>query len=251
MPTSRLILVAVLATACHAATAQTAVPPAVTVQQLAPQLITFAGSSANFQSLVNGLAQGAPVQLFTTLPNGFVQTVTFTPTAAMTPLQIAQVLEGARQQLIGLGIATPTAEQLGFTLMGGVVPTALGGQQVPGVLNPAFNPANPPSPAAQLQQQSAVGGTTASTAPVTPSIPGITNGVNVQLTPGAALTNSTTTQAPPRFTSDSTVAPGTTSRSPTPLPSASPLPAVPASPGIGSSPPSLEPARQGPTRLGH
>jgi hypothetical protein len=241
----------VLATACHAAAAQTAVPPAVAVQQLAPQLLAFAGSSANFQSLVNGLSQGAPVQLFTTLPNGFVQTVTFTPTAAMTPVQIAQVLEGARQQLIGLGIAAPTAEQLGFTLMGGVVPTALGGQQVPGVLNPNFNPANPPSPAAQLQQQNAVGGATTSTVPATSPIPGITNGVNVRLTPGAALTSSTNTQPPPRFTSDSTIPPGATSRSPAPLTSASPPPSAPTSPGAGSSPPTPERARQGPTRSGH
>jgi hypothetical protein len=249
MSPSRLVLVALLATACNAATAQTAIPPAVTVQQLAPQLVTFAGSSANFQSLVNGLSQGTPVQLFTTLPNGFVQTVTFTPAAAMTPVQIAQVLEGARQQLIGLGIATPTAEQLGFTLMGGVVPTALGGQQVSGVLSPGANPANPPSPAARLQQQTAVGGaTTSSTPSITPApsaIPGITNGVDVQLAPGAAVANGvgTATQPPPRFTSDSRFAPGATSRSP--------LPPAPASPGIGSSPPSLEPARQGPTRLGH
>jgi hypothetical protein len=248
MSPSRLVLVAVLATACHAATAQTAVPPTVTVQQLAPQLVTFAGSPANFQSLVNGLSQGTPVQLFTTLPNGFVQTVTFTPAAAMTPVQIAQVLEGARQQLIGLGIATPTAEQLGFTLMGGVVPTALGGQQVSGVLNPGVNPANPPSPAARLQQQTAVGGATSATpsaAPAPSTIPGITNGVNVQLAPGAAVANGAGSgiQAPPRFTSDSRIAPGATSRSP--------LPPAPTSPGIGSSPPSLEPARQGPTRLGH
>ncbi|HKU48107.1 MAG TPA: hypothetical protein VJQ58_14565, partial [Burkholderiales bacterium] len=133
--------------------AQTVVPPSSVVQQLAPQLVVFSGSDANFQSLVSGLSQGTPVQLTTTLPNGFLQTVTFTPSGPMAPLQIAQVLETARQQLIGLGIGTPTAEQLGFTLMGGVVPTALGGTPVPGVLNSGFNPANPPSPAAQLQQQ--------------------------------------------------------------------------------------------------
>jgi hypothetical protein len=46
--------------------------------------------------------------------------------------QIAQVLERTRQQLIGLGIATPTAEQLAVALMGGVVPTAAGGSQVAG-----------------------------------------------------------------------------------------------------------------------
>ena len=127
------VLAAVLALAAQGALAQTTVvPPSVTVQQLAPQLVTFAGSTINFQSLVNGLAAGAPVQLVTVLPNGFSQIVSFTPNAAMAPADIVRVLETARQQLIGLGIAAPTAEQIGFTLMGGIVPTALGGSQVNG-----------------------------------------------------------------------------------------------------------------------
>ena len=105
---ARLLLAAALATACHATLAQdSAVPPAVSVQRLAPQLVPFAGSEANFQSLVNGLATGTQVQLFTVLPNGFIQNVSFTPTAALTPTQVAQILETARQQLIGLGIGAP------------------------------------------------------------------------------------------------------------------------------------------------
>ena len=135
---ARLLLAAALAIGCHAALAQApSVPPAVNVQRLAPQLVPFAGSEVNFQSLVNGLANGTQVQLVTVLPNGFVQSVSFTPTTPLTPTQIAQVLETARQQLIGLGIGAPTAEQLGFALMGGVVPTALGGSQVPGALESA------------------------------------------------------------------------------------------------------------------
>ena len=75
---ARLLLAAALATACHATLAQDpAVPPAVSVQRLAPQLVPFAGSEANFQSLVNGLAIGTQVQLFTVLPNGFIQNVEF------------------------------------------------------------------------------------------------------------------------------------------------------------------------------
>src|SRR3954468_1450396 len=105
---ARLILVAALAIACHGAMAQIAttstVPAPLAVQRLAPQLIAFAGSDANFQNLVNGLANGTPVQLTTTLSNGFSQTVTFTPSALGSPAQIAQILEAARQQLIGLGI---------------------------------------------------------------------------------------------------------------------------------------------------
>ena len=83
----------------------------------------------------------------------------------MTPAQIAQVLEGARQQLIGLGIASPTAEQIGFTLMGGIVPTPLGGTPVAGALRP-----NPPSVAAQMQQANAAGGTTTSATPAAPRL---------------------------------------------------------------------------------
>ncbi|HEV3007486.1 MAG TPA: hypothetical protein VGX52_00450, partial [Burkholderiales bacterium] len=121
--------------------AQTTVPPALTVQRIAPQLVAFAGSPSNFQSLVTGLAQGTPVQLFTLLPDGFTQVVTFTPAGPLPPDQIAQALETARQRLIGLGIANPTAEQLAVTLTGGLVPTPLGGSQVAGVLTPQ----NPPS----------------------------------------------------------------------------------------------------------
>jgi hypothetical protein len=199
-----------LAIGCHAATAQ--VPPTVTVQQTAPQLVLFAGSQTNFQSLVNGLSQGTPVQLITTLPNGLTQVVTFTPAAPLSPSQIAQTLETARQQLIGLGIGNPTSEQIAVALMGGVVPTPLGGSQVAGVLNPQ----NPPSPAAQIQSNSAAGATAAVTAPGT--TPTVTPPVNVQLFPGTA-TGAATANIPARVnTSDSPIAPGATSRSPLPAP---------------------------------
>ena len=240
----RLALVAALAIACHGASAQTqTVPPTLSVQRLAPQLVAFAGSEANFQSLVNGLAAGTQVQLFTVLPTGFTQSVSFTPTGALPPAQIAQILEAARQQLIGLGIGNPTAEQIGFTLMGGVVPTALGGTQVGGILNPP-NTTNPPSRAAHIQAQAAAGAT-APTATAT-TTPGVTNSVNVQTTPSTATTP-TTTAVVPRNTSDSVIAPGATSRSPIALPSASPtvntsatpFATTPApAPGLGSTTPS-------------
>src|SRR5262245_46048299 len=102
------ILVVVLAAACRLATAQTAATPAQDVQRLAPQLVTFAGSPANFQSLVSGLAAGSPVQLTTPLSTGLNQLVTFTPGGALTVQQIVQTLEGVRQQLIGLGIGNPS-----------------------------------------------------------------------------------------------------------------------------------------------
>lgn len=231
---ARLILVAALAIACHGAMAQTqavtvsTVPVPLAVQRLAPQLVAFAGSDANFQNLVNGLANGTPVQLTTTLSNGFSQTVTFTPSALGSPAQIAQTLEAARQQLIGLGIGTPTAEQIGFILMGGLVPTPLGGTQVSGLANAPATAANPPSRAAQIQQQQQAGaGATAATTP-----PAITSAVTVQTTPTPTAAPTATV---PRQTSDSLIAPGATSTSPAPITSASPVLNTSASPQVSTS----------------
>jgi hypothetical protein len=183
--------------------AQTTVPATVSVQRIAPQLVAFAGSQINFQNLVTGLAQATPVQLFTVLPDGFTQVATFTPSSRLTPEQIAQVLESARQRLIGLGIATPTAEQLALTLTGGVVPTAFGGSQAAALINPP----SPPSPAVQAQANAAAGASV-STSPVT-----------VQVAPGAITPATTAREGAPlqrTNTSDSMTPPGATSRSPTP-----------------------------------
>jgi hypothetical protein len=202
---ARLALVAALAIACHGAMAQTTVPATVTVQRIAPQLVAFTGSQVNFQNLVTGLAQGTPVQLFTVMPDGSTQLVTFTPGAALPADQIAQVLETARQRLIGLGIANPTAEQLSVALTGGVVPTAVGGSPVTALVGASAQTA--PSPAVQIQSNAAGGGATATTPLSTTPAPAP---VNVQLLPGA------TTTAPRINTSDSLVPAGTTSRSPVP-----------------------------------
>lgn len=203
-------LVAFLVIACHGAVAQTTVSPAITVQRIAPQLVQFAGSQTNFQALITGLAQGTQVQLVSVLPDGSTQITTFTPAAPLSPDQIAQVLERTRQQLIGLGIATPTGEQLANALMGGTVPTALGGSTVPGALTTP----NPPAAAIQAQTTAAAGatGATTSTTPLAPPP------VNVQLVPGSTTNTAATNTAPlPRFnTSDSPLPAGATSRSPTP-----------------------------------
>ena len=175
-----------LAAACHGAAAQTTatVPPDTLVQQLAPQLVPFAGSLQNFQNLVNGLAQGTPIQLTTVLPNGSTQVVSFAPGGPLTPTQIAQVLESTRQGLIGLGIASPTGEQIANALAGGTVPTPLGRAPV--------------APAVQAQTNAAAVGATAPT-PLNP--------VNVQLIPSAS--------PPPRVhTSDNPLPAGATSRTP-------------------------------------
>lgn len=152
-------------------TAPAAPAPAATLSQevarLAPQLIPFAGSRGNFESLVTGLALGIPVTLTTVGANGLVQTTTFAlPAGAQTDaVQIARTLETARQQLISQGIATPTAQQLGETISGTPVPvsvTALPptvapntpGVQPPAVPGTGAAGGSVPSPARQLQQRS-------------------------------------------------------------------------------------------------
>jgi hypothetical protein len=179
----------VLAQALQTQDMQTQVAPALEVQRLAPQLVAFAGGDANFQNLVNGLAAGTPVTLVTG-----TQVVTFTPSGAMTALDIAQTLEKLRQQLIGRGIATPTAQQLAIALTGGVLPTAVGTTPVNGVI------AAPQSPAVAIQRSlgtAAAGGTTVrsnvsdspfprgiSDTPPT-AVPGVTTGASSAAVSGA------------------------------------------------------------------
>lgn len=191
-------LVAALLIGCQSVSAQTSVPPTVTVQQLAPQLVPFAGSQANFQNLVTGLAQGTQVQLFSVLPDGSTQVVSFTP-APVPVAQIPSLLESTRQQLIGLGIATPSAQQLALALTGGAVPPTLAGE-------------NRPSPAVQTQSH------------VTP-----TNAA-------AAVAASASAEAAARVnTSDSLLPPGATSRTPVSSTPATPGPAAVVTPPASSA----------------
>jgi hypothetical protein len=148
---------AIFAGGAHAQMFQTqiAVPPALEVQRLAPQLVAFAGGDVNFQNLANGLALGLPVTLTTPVSPGVTQVVSFAPVGTMTPLQIAQTLENARQAAIANGIAAPTAQQLGVILNGGALPTALGSTNVNGLIggNAGVNTSLATSaPAVQLQQ---------------------------------------------------------------------------------------------------
>ena len=78
----KLLSLAAALSLSSAAFAQTLVNPNVQqVQLLAPQLLAFAGSDANFQSLVNGLTQGTPVTLTTLATDGTLQIVLEDPTA--------------------------------------------------------------------------------------------------------------------------------------------------------------------------
>jgi hypothetical protein len=223
----RFLIAAVLAWHAGAfAQAQPAVgvPIALQVQRLAPQLVPFVGSQENFQNLVNGLATGSLVTLVTVGADGTQQIVSFTPNAGpMSAIDIARTLESARQQLIGNGIATPSVQQLGAVLLGGLLPTPLGGTNVTGLLPGG-------SPAAQLQStlspltapNAAAGGTTTST------------------TPGARNMSDTTL---PRNTSDSTLPRNTSDTPPLgALPQVTPAPVTPPAaiaPAIARTPPAI------------
>jgi hypothetical protein len=119
-----------------AAFSQTATvsPVSQQVQLLAPQLVTFAGSTGNFDSLVNGLTQGTPVTLATVGADGLVQIVTFIPGTTLSALEAARQLETARQNLIVRGVAAPTAQQLATALVGGTLTTVSGSNTLTGVL---------------------------------------------------------------------------------------------------------------------
>jgi hypothetical protein len=104
------------------------------VRQVAPQLVPFAGSAGNFESLVTGLTTGTPVTLTTVGADGSLQIVTFTPVTAVSPGDAARLLETARQSLISRGVAAPTGTQLAAALMGGALTTLSGSAPLTGVL---------------------------------------------------------------------------------------------------------------------
>lgn len=130
----RRALSAFILSAATAAVAQTSVSPSQQVQLLAPQLVPFAGSAGNFDSLVNGLATNVPVTLVSVGTDGSVQIVTFTPGTALSTGDTARLLESARQNLIVRGIPAPTGQQLAAALFGGNVTTPSGTAALTGVL---------------------------------------------------------------------------------------------------------------------
>ena len=104
------------------------------VFQLAPQLVQFTGSQANFDSIVSGLTQGVPVTITTTDAAGTVQIVTFTPPATLSAADAARVVESARNALITRGVATPTAQQIAVALVGGPLVTPNGTTTIPAAI---------------------------------------------------------------------------------------------------------------------
>lgn len=137
---------------------QNQVSPVAEVQALAPQLVTFAGGEVNFSNLVNGLFFGLPVTLTSPIGPGVTQVSTFTPAGTLTALQVAQLLESARQTAIANGIAAPTGQQIAVILNGGALPTPAGTASVGGMIAGSATAATtttalPASPATLLQSQ--------------------------------------------------------------------------------------------------
>lgn len=183
------------------------VPPALEVQRLAPQLVSFFGT--NFQSLANGLASGGPVTLTTVGADGLTRVVTFTPSGALPALQVAQVLESARQVLITRGITSPTAEQTAVTLLGGALQTPAGTVQTTALVPTASSTAAAGAPAGVSTGSAAAGGTLPS--------PAVT--IQQQTAPNNATSAGTpfTSASPlPRGVSDTPPAGGTVPATPAP-----------------------------------
>lgn len=117
-------------------------PSAQHVLLLAPQLLAFAGSEANFQSLASGLTLGEPITLTTTGAEGSREIATFTAAQALAPADAARLLEAARQRLIAQGVGHPSAAQIAVVLMGGRLITPSGTTSVPPMLE-AADPKHP------------------------------------------------------------------------------------------------------------
>jgi hypothetical protein len=185
---------------------------------LAPQLVVFAGSDANFRALVTGLNEGTPVTLVTVTPDGLTQTVTFTPTGTMSATDIARTLENARQQLISRGVAAPSALQIGTTLVGGTLTTAAGSVQVDPLLTQTGAVAANASTGASAPR---VGGTssTSSTKLTVTTQPTTTTTGTTSVTTGAAGSSSTANTG-------TSAAPGVVLSGPNPIFTTTPAPAI-------------------------
>jgi hypothetical protein len=202
----REILAAVLAAALLASGAASAAEP----KQISPDFVTFAGSPANADSLVGGLRSGTPITLSSTDSAGVTTTNTFSPaTGSMGNGNVRIALLLAKQQLAGVGITQPTAQQIQASLIGGdvivngqtttlqgVTTLRAGGMgwgriaQTYGVkLGPLMKAANAPAAAPVVAPASGV--TTASGAPAS----GITTAAGANPGHGNALGRGITTGA--------------------------------------------------------
>ena len=101
--------------------------------ELISKFTSFAGSTTNAQSLVNGLRNGSAVTLHSTTPT--IPSATFTPpTKPMGFGNINIALSLARSELASQGITQPTPTQIETALLGGPLTTASGSTNLPGIL---------------------------------------------------------------------------------------------------------------------
>jgi hypothetical protein len=101
--------------------------------ELISKFTSFAGSTTNAESLVNGLRNGSPVALQSTTP--MTPGVTFTsPTKPMGFGNVNIALSLARSDLASQGITQPTPSQIETALLGGPLTTANGSTTLPGIL---------------------------------------------------------------------------------------------------------------------
>ena len=89
--------------------------------RLSSQYASWAGSKANADAIVGGLARGSSITLVTSGPNGSASLAGFTPSGAMSSAQVGSALASAQQSLSRLGITRPNAEQIQAALIGGDV----------------------------------------------------------------------------------------------------------------------------------
>jgi hypothetical protein len=104
--------------------------------RLASTYTTFAGSTTNSQALVDGLRNGGPITLSTTVPpssaggTATTTTTTFQPaTGKMGYGNVNIALALARDELSKLGITDPTAAEIEAVLNGGAITLADGSTQ--------------------------------------------------------------------------------------------------------------------------
>lgn len=95
--------------------------------KISSDFTTFAGSSSNSDALVTGLRNGTPITLTSTDAKGVTTSTTFTPaTGKMGYGNVYTSLALAKQQLAGMGITEPTAQQIQAALNGGTITTPSG-----------------------------------------------------------------------------------------------------------------------------
>ena len=124
------LLAALWGSAAHSQPLPASTPDSRYVQRIGDQYVSFAGSSANLESLAAGLRNGSVV----TLTEGTTSVEFLPPTRPMGYGNVTRALDLARRQLSAAGIANPTPEQLRAAMIGGTVSTANGDVALQGVL---------------------------------------------------------------------------------------------------------------------